>query len=97
MKRTEPTAISEILKDLFSDSDSFSKGMSEARAMNAWHRVVGQTLSDATIKLTLRESRLYVTFNSASARSEFFARRHEILKALNAAAGSKVINFIVVG
>lgn len=97
MKKTEPMLIKDILKNIVSDSDSFSKGMLEAKAMNAWHGVVGKNLSDATQKLTLRDGRLYVTFNSATARSEFFSRRHEIKYALNGAAGRVVIKFIVVG
>lgn len=96
MKRTEPTLAGNILKDLISSSETFSRGMLEAKAMNAWHNVVGANLSDATQKITLRDGKLYVTFSSASARSEFFARRHEIKDGLNRAAGRKVVTFIVV-
>lgn len=97
MKKTEPILIGDILKNLVGDSASFSKGMRESKAMGAWHEVVGKELSDATQKLTLREGKLYVTFNSATARSEFFSRRNEIKYRLNGVAGSVVIKFIVVG
>lgn len=96
MKKTEPTHISSLLTELMSDSATFSKGMLEAKVMNSWHAVVGKELSDATQKLTLRDGKLYVTFSSAAARSDFFARRNDIKYRLNGIAGRVVVKFIVV-
>ncbi|MFI3261301.1 MAG: DUF721 domain-containing protein [Rikenellaceae bacterium] len=96
MEKTEPVLIGSIINNIMKDSAAFSKGMLEAKVMNAWYEVVGKDLSDATQKLTLRDGKLYVSFNSASARSEFFARRNDIKYRLNGVAGRVVVKFIVV-
>ncbi|MFI3268083.1 MAG: DUF721 domain-containing protein [Rikenellaceae bacterium] len=96
MEKTEPVLVGSVIRKIMNDSTSFSKGMLEAKVMNAWYEVVGKNLSDATQKLTLRDGKLYVSFNSASARNEFFARRSDIKYRLNGIAGKLVVRFIVV-
>lgn len=94
MKKTEPIKIDTLINRILSNDTAMSKGLLEARALGAWREVVGQNMADATIKITLREGRLYVMFNSAAARSEFFMRRLEIRQKLNHIAGDNVVKFI---
>ncbi len=81
---------------MVANNSAFTQGMLEAKALGAWREVVGPLLAEATQKITLREGRMYVTFASAAARSEFFARRVEIRRRLNEIAGCQVVTFISV-
>ena len=96
MRRTEPVKIGSLIERMVADNRAFTQGMLEAKALGAWREAAGPLLAEATQKITLRDGRLYVTFASAAARSEFFARRMEIRRRLNEIAGSPVVTFISV-
>lgn len=97
MRRTEPVRIGSIIEEIISSNQAMSRGLCEGRALAAWNEVVGPLISEHTIKISLREGRMYVSFSIAAARQEFFSRRNDIIQKLNERAGMKVINFIVVG
>jgi len=94
MRRTEPTVLNALLKDLLSDKNNFSKGLVEGKVLNSWRDVVGPYLADSTSKLTLRNGVIYASFSSAAAANYFFQKRSGILAALNDIAGFKLIRFI---
>ncbi len=94
MRRTEPTVLNTLLKELLSDKNTFSKGLVEGKVLNSWRDVVGPYLADSTSKLTLRDGVIYASFSSAAAANDFFVRRTSILAALNKIAGFKLIRFI---
>lgn len=97
MKRIDPTLIGDIITNILSNDKVAQKGLLEARALECWREVVGVRLSEATSKITLRDGRLFVTFNSAAARSEFFLNRQYIRNEINRRVGSSVVKFISVG
>lgn len=97
MRRVEPIRIGAIIDEIVGSNAKMSKGLCEGRALSAWSEVVGPVISEHTIKISLRDGRMYVGFSTAAARSEFFARRGAIIAELNRKAGMRVVNFIVVG
>lgn len=96
MKRIDPTLIGEIIENIMTNDEVARKGLLEARALESWREVVGEKLSEATQKITLRDGRLFVTFSSSAARSEFFQRRIYIKDELNRIAGASIVKFISV-
>ena len=96
MRRTESTSIGDIIKEIIKNDVTLSRSIREGRVLNAWRDIVGNAIADATNKISITNGRLFVSFSSASARSEFFLRRNEIKKALNKIAESPVIEYIIV-
>lgn len=94
MRRKNPVRIGTIIEEIKKENNTFSDGMKEIAVMSAWQEAVGQKLADSTVKLFIRNRKLYVNLSSAVARSEMFARRKEILLRLNEAAGENYITFI---
>lgn len=97
MKRVEPVRVGDIIDQIISSEKGMSRGLCEGRALAAWNDVVGPLIAEHTIKISLRDGRMYVSFSIAAARQEFFSRRKDILHQLNERAGMKVVNFIAVG
>lgn len=96
MKKTEPVLLSDLLNAFIRDKD-LEQGLLEGRLVNAWRQVVGRDIAEYTTKLYIRDNRLYVSFGSSVARSEFFMRRAKVMDELNRIAGRRLIHFIVVG
>ncbi len=94
MKRSQPTNLGLLLKELLSDKQTFSKGLMEGRIVNSWRDVVGPYIANATSKFTLRDGVVYVSLSSAAAAAELFARRMQIMASLNSIAGQKLVRFI---
>ena len=94
MKRSQPTNLGSLLKELLSDKQTFSKGLMEGRVMNSWRDVVGSSIANATSKFTLRDGVIYVSLSSAAAAAELFARRMQVMSSLNSVAGQKMVRFI---
>ena len=94
MRRSEPTVLNALLKELISDKNIFSKGIVEGKVLNSWREVVGPYLADSTSRLTLRDGVVYASFSSAAAANDFFTKRNAILSSLNQIAGFKLVRFI---
>ncbi|MBQ1884404.1 MAG: DUF721 domain-containing protein [Bacteroidales bacterium] len=66
----------------------------EIRAMQKWDEVVGRVISRDTIDIELRQGVLTVKFKSPLIRNEIFARRSDIIRKMNEAAGENIIKTI---
>ncbi|MFI3314096.1 MAG: DUF721 domain-containing protein [Rikenellaceae bacterium] len=94
MQKIYPVKIGDVIDKLLSDNQLAQQGLLESRALEYWRQVVGDRLAEATQKINLREGKLYVSFSSQAARSEFFMRRTEIRSEINRLVGANVIKFI---
>lgn len=94
MKRTEPLSITEIL-DLYMNMGGNRDEMDRRKVEFAWADVVGQTINRATTRRYVDGSTLHVYLNSAPLKSELSFMTAPLVKALNEAVGSDVINKIV--
>jgi len=66
----------------------------EIRALQKWDDVVGRVISRDTIDIDLRKGVLTVKFKSPLIRNEIMARRSEIIRKMNDAAGENIVKII---
>lgn len=66
----------------------------EIRALQKWDDVVGRVIARDTIDLDLRKGVLTVKFKSPLIRNEIMARRSEIIRFMNEAAGENIVKII---
>ncbi|MBR4214640.1 MAG: DUF721 domain-containing protein [Bacteroidales bacterium] len=66
----------------------------EIRALQKWDDVVGRAISRDTIDIDLRNGNLTVKFKSPLIRNEIMARRSEIIRKMNEAAGENIVKII---
>lgn len=94
MKRTTErplkAAIEEFLK-LYRLDDK----LRETRLIHSWEKVVGEMVAKHTLKLSVKNKKLFVKIDSSALRNELMYMRDKIVKALNKEAGSIVIDEIV--
>lgn len=94
MRRTEPLALGDLLKE-FIDENQLGDGLSEGRAREAWIRVAGDYVVQCTRDLYIREGRMFISFTSPIARNEVFMRRTEIIRRINKMLGNNYIKVII--
>ena len=69
--------------------------LDQAKAIQAWEKVVGEMVARNTSQLHIRNKVLYVKVNSSALRNELLFARTKIMNALNKEAGAPVITDIV--
>lgn len=88
-------SIQDVLEKIL-NSPALGKGIRETRAINAWEKVLGPTISRITKSLNIRGGVLYVSLNSSVIRNDLLMHKDKIIDALNAEAGGKVVYDLVV-
>ncbi|MBN8696875.1 MAG: DUF721 domain-containing protein [Bacteroidetes bacterium] len=69
--------------------------MAEKRLISAWDNVMGAMIAKHTKEIYINNKQLYVTLDSSALRNELSMARSKIIKMLNEAVGSEVINEII--
>lgn len=95
MRKTEPLTVGELLAE-YLDQRAMGPANMEGRAVELWADVVGPHAASFTEDVYIRAGVIYVTFSSASVRSEIFMRRRAIVDALNQAIRARVVLKIVI-
>ncbi len=67
----------------------------ESKVVNAWPKVMGQTVAAYTIEVFIIEGKLFVKLKSSALRGELMMHRSRIIKALNEYVGAEVVREIV--
>lgn len=88
-------SIQDVLEKIL-NSPALGKGIRETRAINAWEKVLGPTISRITKSLNIRGGVLYVRLHSSVIRNDLLMHKDKIIDALNAEAGGKVVYDLVV-
>lgn len=96
MEKKYPVRLGDLMRTKLPDNNTFANGMKEATIMKSWLEVVGQDIAESTIKLYIREHKLYVGFSSATAKTEFYAIRKNVLYKLNGKVGEVYLKLIIV-
>ncbi len=94
MKRTEPKLIVDIIRESL-ERDGIESRFNEQRAAYLWGDVVGPGVNRYTTRRYVEHGVLHVFLSSASLKQELSFMRQAIIKSLNAAVGTAVINDIV--
>ncbi|MES2592793.1 MAG: DUF721 domain-containing protein [Bacteroidota bacterium] len=69
--------------------------LAESRLISSWESVMGPMISKHTSDLSIRHKQLFVTLDSAALRNELSLAKTKIVKMLNDAVGTTVINEII--
>lgn len=90
---TNNQSIKDVIEELISAYRIGDK-LSQARVISLWDRVVGKMIARDTTHLYIKHRILYVKLNSPALRQELGYAREKLIKSLNKAAGSEVIDDI---
>ncbi len=82
--------INEILKMYRLDAK-----LTEVRALDFWHKVVGEMIAKHTVDLFIERKVLFVKLDSDAIRNELIYAKSLIVKNINKEAGSDVITDVV--
>ena len=95
MKRSKTVRIGEVLDEFFKRPYVAAK-LAEGHLPDYWREVVGAYAADHTIELRLEKHILHVRMASSVLRQELFYHREDVMARLNARAGMRLINAIIV-
>lgn len=95
MERKSEKKIGSLL-DEFIRANHLEKGLAEFRLKKAWNEILGISVSKATQSLYIKDEILFVKLYSSVLRNELSMLKDDILVRLNEAAGSDIINDIII-
>lgn len=90
---------SQPLKDILANilkKPEISKGINEIRALEAWSKVLGPSVSRITTKIYVRNGVMYVRLNSSIIRSELLMHKDNIIFSINEEIGTNAIFDLVI-
>lgn len=94
VKRTSNNqSLKDVIEELIS-TYQISDKLNQARIIGFWDSVVGKMIARDTTHLYIKHRTLYVKLNSQALREELGYARSNLVKSLNKAAGSDVIDDI---
>lgn len=69
--------------------------LAEKRLISSWENVMGTMIAKHTTDIYIKHKQLFVTLDSAALRNELVLAKSKIVKMLNDAVGTEVINEVV--
>lgn len=69
--------------------------MAEKRLISSWDNIMGAMIAKHTKDIYIKNKQLFVTLDSSALRNELSMAKTKIIKMLNEAVGSEIINDIV--
>jgi predicted nucleic acid-binding Zn ribbon protein len=94
MRRSNDQTLKEAINDML-DAYRLKGKLSEVGLTSSWEKIMGKTIASRTQQLFIKDKKLFVKLNSASLREELLYARQKMLDMLNAEAGEKVIEEII--
>ena len=95
MKRTEAMKVGDIIAKLLKE-DNIDRQFDEQKVVYLWPEIVGSGINRYTVSRYVKNGVLYLHLSSAALRNELMMSRTALIKRLNEAVGSEVINDIVI-
>ena len=83
-------AIAKLLK-----AYKLDEKLAERRLIHSWEEVMGQMIANHTKDIFVKNKQLFVTLDSSALRNELLLAKSKIIQMLNKAAGSEVINDVI--
>lgn len=90
---TNNQSIKDVIEELI-NAYRIGDKLSQARVISLWDSVVGKMIARDTTHLYIKNRVLYVKLNSPALRQELGYAREKLIKSLNKAAGTDVIDDI---
>ena len=94
LKKDEFQSVGQAIRDMLS-SYRLNTKFDEANIIGSWERIVGKPIARRTKKLSIRNSVLFVEFDSPSMRRDFSFHKQQILSMFKSEFGEGVITEIV--
>lgn len=86
--------ISEIIQKI-TKKYNLQYGLNKIEARQAWHTVMGKTISKHTDSVELKDGTLYVELSSAALRQELYYGKEKIIHLINEEMRSKAVSEVV--
>ena len=93
-KKGEFQSVGQAIRDMLS-SYRLNTKFDEANIMDSWERLVGKPIARRTKKLSIRNTVLFVEFDSPTMRRDFSYHKEHILNLFKSEFGEGVITEIV--
>ncbi len=88
--------VGDIIREIVETNDSSGEFFNRRKLEYCWSQVVGPAINQATIRRYVEGDVLHVYLSSAAIKSELAFMKDPLIRALNDAAGSRVISKIVI-
>lgn len=95
MKKSEPERVDNLIQRFIAESGTES-AFSRAKACYLWPEIVGPGVNRHTVRRWVDGDTLHVVISSASLKNELMFLRSALAARINEAAGSDVINNIMI-
>lgn len=95
MQKKNSQPLSKAMSDFFDVNSGLRIKLAEHRAVNAWHEVLGEGVSQYTRNVYFRRNILYVHLSSAVLRAELLINKDSLIDKINEYAEMTVIKDIV--
>lgn len=96
MRRSEPIRFGDAWGEFLRNSPNIARKIAEAKAVQKWPEVMGDTVASFTRNIELKNGVLTVYITSSVLRNELFMQRATIKDTVNQAVGQKVVNVVIV-
>ena len=92
-RKFEPQLLGKVLSEIV-ESKALSRGITNEKINGLWNQLLGDTISQFTDKVELRNETLYVSLSSAPLREELSYGKEKIMRMLNEEMGKETIKKI---
>lgn len=96
MIKKNAVTIKELLRDFMEENPEFYENILQTRVKEAWDETLGPGIAQYTTNIYIKDRILYVSISSSVVRSELMMCRDRLIKSLNQAAESSVIDNIII-
>ncbi|MDH4091836.1 MAG: DUF721 domain-containing protein [Cyclobacteriaceae bacterium] len=93
-KKGEFQSVGQAIRDML-NSYRLTNKYDEANLIDSWERLVGKPIAKRTKKIYIKNSVLFVEFDSPTMRHDFSLHRAEVLEMFKKEFGDGIINEIV--
>lgn len=94
MRESNVQSMAEVIARLIGEFN-LQDGLTAEKIRQVWKAVAGEAVASETRKIEIKNNRLYVFFNSSTARAHVFIQREQMLDELNKALGQNMISEMV--
>lgn len=94
MKKDEFQSVGQAIREML-QSYRLNTRFDEANMVASWERIVGRPIARRTKKISIRNSVLFVEFDSPTMRRDFSFHKEHILKLFRSEFGEGVITEII--
>lgn len=93
MKRSNENSIKDVILELIKAYKLNGK-LSETKVISSWEKIVGKLISVHTVNIYLKNSILFVKFDSAALRNEMIYSKEKLIKMINEELKENIIKDI---